>query len=107
MECVGIDYCSKKTCLEQEKCVNDINRHIEIYISLKKTAPCQIHKEFCYHKIACEVLGQCIFEHPLVKADKTAINQLRKPCGLPKVVKIISRLKPKVKKVGKYRKTNR
>lgn len=115
--CVGIDFCSKKNCLEQERCVFNVPRHIEWVEPQKgpkkkrnKTASnepkinlCQMHKKFCSNQRACEVLGQCILDHPLVKDNKQALRQLRRPRTLNDVVKIISRLMPSLNRIGRRR----
>lgn len=116
MGCVGIDFCSKKNCLEQERCVYNINRHTEWFEEVikgpkkkkkSKNAPkielCQKHKEFCTNERACEIFGQCILEHPLVKKDKMALNQFRKPNEFSTIIKVITRLMPSLKRIGQRR----
>lgn len=88
--CIGIKLCSKKNCLEQERCVFP-EAKTEKKIKINQ---CQIHKKFCSNARACEILGQCILDHPLVKKDKLAKRQLRKPKDISAIVKIITRLMP-------------
>jgi hypothetical protein len=101
MACVGIDFCSQKNCLEQERCVGYI-------VSMPKKGPkkkknkhqdprinaCQMHKKFCSNARACEILGQCILDHPLVKADKQATKALRKPSDINQIIRVIEKLMP-------------
>lgn len=109
MSCVGIDYCDKKNCLEQEKCIHDIKKNIEAGINRPKNWQliCKINKEWCCNKRACEILGECIREHPLVIADQQASSSLRKSASIVKIVKIITRLKPTLKRYKRYKYRNR
>lgn len=95
--CVGINFCSVKTCLEQGRCKFNINRHIEFKPAIPS---CQVHLMFCINQQACEILGKCIQEHPLVKKDKMARKQLRKQCGINTIIKIMERLMPPLKRIG-------
>lgn len=88
--------------------MHDVNRHIqwaEDYIKREskknpKIELCQKYKEFCTNERVCEILGQCILEHPLVKKDKMALNQFRKKNELSTIIKVITRLMPSLKRVG-------
>lgn len=97
--CVGIDFCSKKNCLEQGRCLNPTR------VSDKKIRinQCQIHRKFCSNERACEILGQCILDHPLVKANKYAAKELRKPGTIDHIVKVIEKLMPSLKASDYYR----
>lgn len=95
--CIGIDWCTRKNCLEQEKCLLPEEK-AEKKIKVNQ---CQIHKKFCSNDRACEILGQCILDHPLVKADKMATRELRKKGDIQRVVNIVARLMPSLNKPGK------
>lgn len=97
--CIGINLCSRKNCLEQERCLFP-----EEKVSKKvKVNRCQVHKKFCSNARSCEILGQCILEHPLVKADKQATKDLRKPSTIERVVKIAERLMPTLQGASYYK----
>lgn len=97
--CIGIDFCNKKNCLEQGRCLNPTR------VSDKKIRinQCQIHKKFCSNSRACEILGQCILEHPLVKANKHVTKELRKPRTIDGIINIIERLMPSLKGNSHYK----
>lgn len=112
--CIGINLCSKKNCLENERCVLyepkhkapcGVRRGPKKKKRQQKEEPrvnaCQIHKKFCSNERACEILGQCILDHPLVKRNKTATKELRKKGDINHVVRVVSRLMPSLKKPGK------
>lgn len=88
--CIGLKLCSKKNCLEQERCLFPEEK-AEKKLKVNR---CQIHKLFCTNGRACEILGQCILDHPVVKKDKQATKQLRKQMDINSVLKILSRLMP-------------
>ena len=60
-----------------------------------------MHKKFCSNEKACEIMGQCILDHPLVKANKSATKELRKKGDIQRVVNIVARLMPSLNKPGK------
>lgn len=93
--CVGIDLCSRKNCIEQERCLFPTRPGKKDRIN-----KCQVNKKFCSNAKSCEILGQCILDHPLVKNDKLALRQLRKPLDINGVVKIISKLMPPLNRIG-------
>lgn len=95
--CIGLKLCSQKNCIEQERCLFPEKKAIKKV----KINQCQIHKKFCSNTRSCEILGQCILDHPLVKNDKMASKQLRKPLDINGVVKIVSRLMPSLNKQPK------
>lgn len=104
MMCIGINLCSKKNCLEQERCLFPEQKAKKKV----KLNPCRIDKFRCTNGRACEILGQCILDHPLVKNDKMASKQLRKKMDINSVLKIITRLMPsldrrKNKKHARYK----
>lgn len=102
--CIGLRLCSKKNCLEQETCLFPEARAAKGV----RINQCQIHKKFCSNEKACEILGQCILDHPLIKKDKEASRELKKKCGFNQVIKIAERLMPSLNKPGfKNKKTNR
>lgn len=96
--CIGLKLCSKKNCIEQEKCLFP-EQKVEKKVKINR---CQINKKFCTNGRACEILGQCILDHPLVKSNKNATKMLRHPCHINQVVKVIERLMPSLK--GRKRK---
>lgn len=107
--CVGIDLCSKKNCLENDRCVLYEPRHIspcevrrrprkrkknaDIKINL-----CQQHIKFCSNVKACEILGQCMLQHPAVLVNKNFTKELRKARELKAIAEIFVRYMAKVKK---------
>lgn len=114
--CIGIDHCSKKNCLEQERCLFQeiTSLKIKIYgpdilgkVDISK-AKCKKQIKVCSNERACEILGQCILDHPLVKANKKATKALKHRMPIQQVVDIISKLMPSLNKSGfKKQKTNR
>lgn len=116
--CIGIDHCSKKSCLENERCVVNAEPKFKTTCEVrrgprKKNKPktieqknnaCQVDKKYCSNERACEILGQCILKHPLVKKDKMALKQLKGPKEISTIVKIIARLMPSLNKPGKKNK---
>jgi hypothetical protein len=88
--CIGLKLCSKKNCIEQDRCLFPEEKAAQ----KTRTNACRIHLKWCTNERACEILGQCILEHPLVKRDKMATKELRKKCDINRVVKIISKLMP-------------
>lgn len=84
--CVGIDNCSKKNCLEQERCVFPVRLSLTFKIEgpdvlgkikLSKFS-CRKHRNICISDRACEILGQCMYEHPAVAASKSFRKELNK-----------------------------
>jgi len=98
--CIGLELCSRKNCLEQERCLFPEQR-TQKKIRINQ---CQIHKKFCSNERVCEILGQCILDHPLVKNDKDATKMLRKKSDINHILKIVSRLMPSLNKPGKKQK---
>jgi hypothetical protein len=107
--CVGIDYCTKKSCLENERCVLYEPKHkstCEVRRGPKKRKnkpavkvnPCEQNKKFCSNIQACEILGQCMLEHPAVVANKNFMKELRKARALSRIAGIFVRYMAKVKK---------
>lgn len=107
--CVGIDLCSKKNCLENERCVLYEPKHKSTYEvrrgpKKRKNKPnikinlCQQNKKFCSNIQACEILGQCMLEHPAVLANKNFMKELRKAHALSRIAGIFIRYMAKVKK---------
>lgn len=103
--CICLKLCSKKNCLEQEICILSLKISIpgpevldSIYLSKAK---CTKNNKNCSNDRVCEILGQCILDHPLVKHNKMATKDLRKKCDINHVIRIISRLMPSLKTPGK------
>jgi hypothetical protein len=107
--CVGIESCSKKNCLENERCVLYEPKHIspcEVRRGPKKRKKntdikinlCQQHIKFCSNARACEILGQCMLEHPSVLTNKNFMKELRKARELKAIAGIFVRYMAKVKK---------
>ena len=113
MGCTGIELCGKKNCLEQERCCYWPTHTVFIPRGSRKTRKnkhnkppinerCKINSSWhCTNERACEILGKCILQHPLVLADKKAIKELRQPLGMDAIVRIITRLMPSLNKKKK------
>lgn len=99
--CIGIDHCSRKNCLAQETCLFPTEKAPK-KVKIKQ---CQIHKKFCTNERACEILGQCILDHHLVKKDREAKKSLRSKQSMQTIVNIATRLMPSLNKPGKKLKT--
>lgn len=100
--CIGIDHCSKKNCIEQETCLfpeSKAKRRTKI------KNQCRLSKKFCTNERACEILGQCILDHPLVKRDKVITKQLKAKLSIQKIVNIVAQLMPSLNKPSKKQKT--
>lgn len=98
--CIGIDYCSRKNCLEQEKCLSPGAKAPKKV----KINQCQLSKKFCTNDRACEILGQCILDHPLVKKDKDVKKLFRQKQSMKTILKIVTRLMPSLNKPSKKQK---
>jgi hypothetical protein len=96
--CVGIAFCSQKNCLEQERCVGFVPAIVPK--SKKKQAAdikinlCQQNKKFCSNERVCEILGQCMLEHPAVKSSKQFTRELRKAKDIKAIVRMFERFVP-------------
>jgi len=132
--CVEIDLCSKKNCLEQERCVFGIwpthtefiprgskrarkkrqaekkqNMDLRYYIDGPKVIgkveltqfSCKMHRRTCSCDKACEILGQCMFTHPAVSANKNFSKWLRKATDINAIAEIFVRYMAKVKKTNR------
>lgn len=97
--CIGIKLCSRKNCLEQERCLFPEEKAKK----KAKVNQCQIHKKFCTNERACEILGQCILDHPLVKQSKCATKAFKHKAHINQVVFIISKLMPSLQGMVHYR----
>lgn len=104
--CAGIDNCSKKNCLEQERCVFPVRLSLTFKIDgpevvgkikLSKFA-CRKHRKMCVNERACEILGQCMYEHPAVTASKMFKRELNKASGIKEISNVFVRRLSKVKK---------
>lgn len=100
--CIGIDHCSKKNCLEQERCLfpeAKTKRRVKIN-------PCKLSKRYCSNERACYLIG-CILENPLVKADKLATKQLKGKCTMGFILEVLTRLAPHLNKTYKTKRNNK
>lgn len=117
MNCVGIDFCSKKNCLEQERCVFNVNRlteWVEVKRGPKKKKPkkrnnaaekkCQFGKTPCNKDRICAILGQCVLEHSLVKDNPDAYARLSQSKSILTVLRAFNQLKPPVTLRGQFKK---
>lgn len=73
-------------------------------IDLNGMRNCPKYKKTCSNERACEIIGQCLLEHPLVKKDKNAKKQLRGKITFNQIVKIAERLMPSLNKPSKKNK---
>ncbi len=97
MICPGINNCNKKSCLEQEKCLNihHLNgRHKKInkltaYDNLRTYlyADCHLREHFCNKPSICKILGQCLLTHPLVINNSVLYNYYQKEVSIHAVIK--------------------
>lgn len=62
---------------------------------------CPKYHKSCSNERACEIIGQCLLEHPLIKKDKSAKKQLRGKITFNQIVKMAERLMPSLNKPGK------
>lgn len=105
MNCVGIDFCDKKNCLEQERCVLNVPRHIEW--DEPKRGPkkkkkkrvrvepkCVFGKIPCNKERICAILGECVLEHSLIKDNPEIRERLKKSTSILTVLRIFNKLKP-------------
>lgn len=95
--CIGIDLCSKKNCLEQEKCLFPKEKAKKKV----KISGCRVHKKFCSSERACEILGQCVLDHELVKSSRSLYFRMKKAKTLPEILDVFNRAKPRVTLKGK------
>ena len=91
--CIGIDLCSQKNCLEQERCLFP-EKKADKKIKINQ---CKINKKFCSNAKVCDTLGQCMLEHPSVMASKQFTRELRKAKDIKAIVRIFERLMPEKK----------
>lgn len=70
-------------------------------IDLACMRKCPFHAKYCSNERACEILGQCLLTHKLIKKDKAAKKQLRGKVTFNQIVKIAERLMPSLNKPGK------
>jgi len=103
--CVGIDLCSKKNCLEQERCVTSLTFKIKGPEVIGKVPVrqfgCKRHRKHCSNDRACEILGQCMYEHPAVVASKAFKKELNKTKSISEIANIF------VSRLAKVKKTHR
>jgi hypothetical protein len=98
--CIGINLCSIKSCIEQENCLFPEKK-------AKKKAKvnrCQINNKFCINSRACEIFGQCMLEHPSVKANKQFKRQLLKSIDINGILRVFERFMPERKPKKRHRK---
>lgn len=68
---------------------------------------CRNKNTFCTNEKACEILGQCILDHPLVKANKSASKAFKHKMHINQVVFIISKLMPSLQGAPYYKSIKR
>jgi hypothetical protein len=107
--CDGLDLCSKKNCLEQERCVFPVRVSLlfkiegppvidKIHVNVFS---CKKHRKLCSSDRACEILGQCMYDHTAVKASNKFKKELNKANNIQEISNIfVSRL-AKVKRKPK------
>ncbi len=102
--CIGIDLCSKKNCLEQERCVLYEPKHktpCEVRRGPKKkkhkvkaNGKCQFGKLPCRRQDACVILGQCVLEHKLVKDNSDIYQRILSSKSIFTVLRIFTQIAP-------------
>lgn len=106
--CVGIDFCTKKNCLENERCVLYEPKHItpcEVRRGPKKRNKktdikvnlCKQNIKFCSNARVCEILGQCMLDHTSVNGNEGFTRELRKAKCIKSILKIFERFIPEKK----------
>lgn len=105
--CAGIEHCTKKNCLENERCVLYEPKRISpcevrrgpnkrIKNKLKVVAAGCTNKSFCNKKNVCGILGECLLGHSLIKGDSDLCLVLAKSKSILTVLKIFNKLKPPI-----------
>ena len=54
----------------------------------------------CDKSRTCGILGQCLFEHPLIMDNDTAITRLKPLSSMRKINKILTELMPSLARIG-------
>lgn len=105
MTCPGLNSCTKKSCVEQERCINIAS--VPSYWSKKgklmnkgEKVDCRVNQSLCNKKRVCKILGQCILLHPDIKGNKQHENHLRKQLTMKEVVKYLEKIRPGLKRIG-------
>lgn len=91
--CVGIDFCNKKGCLENERCVLYEPKHIspcEVRRRPKKRKKKKINavpilcpgKSRCNKKNICQILGECVLDHSLINGNTDLCLKLAKSTSI-------------------------
>lgn len=88
--CIGIDHLSLKAKIEGPEVLGKID--------LSGMRNCPFHVKSCSNERACEIIGQCLLTHPLIKKDKEAKRRLRGKVSFNQIVKIAERLMPSLNK---------
>lgn len=100
--CVGIDNCSKKNCLEQERCVFPVRLSLKFKINgpevlgkvdLSKIS-CQKDRRFCINQRACEILGQCLLKHNSVSGNRKATREFKNTHSIADIVAVFEKILP-------------
>lgn len=64
-------------------------------VDLAAIRKCPFHVKSCSNECACEILGQCLLTHKLIRRNKTSKRQLMGKVSLSKVLKIFESLSNK------------
>jgi len=111
--CVGIELCSKKNCLENERCVLYEPTHrspCEVRRGPKKKKKPKVlfigckGKSSCNKRNICDILGECLLDHVLVKDNPDLRIRFAKSKSILTVLKIFNSLKPPVTLRGQLKK---
>jgi len=112
MSCPAWEDCNKKSCMENEQCVNKeywnsasglIHRQTirkDKESDKKDTVdghnPCpKGESKFCNKRTTCEFLGQCIFTISAVKGNKALIKALSGKKSMKQVIEVFAKHNPK------------
>ena len=99
--CTGIDHLSLKTKIEGPEVLGKVDLSKVKSNTRPEIHKCLIRNKVCSNERACEILGQCILQHPLIRMDGAALKQLYNKTGFNQIVKIAERLMPSLNKPGK------
>ena len=98
--CVGIELCSKKNCLEQERCVfpclpSPVKKGTKKKNQKNKTnGKCQFGKLPCRRQTVCVILGECVLEHKLVKENPDIYQPIQSSKSILTVLRLFYKLAP-------------
>lgn len=104
--CIGLDLCSKKNCLEQERCLfptePKFKSPCEVRRGPKKkkdkvrrtNEKCQFGKLPCRRQDTCTILGECVLEHKLVKENPDLYSRIQSSKSILTILKLFTRVAP-------------